>query len=545
MKTLPFKQFLALITILLFTSIIVKSQDKTKIKTAKHPNILFCIADDASLDHISAYGRTDWVKTPGFDRVAKEGLLFTHAYTPNAKCAPSRACILTGRNSWQLEAAGNHNAYFPAKFKTFMEALGEYGGYTVGYTGKGWAPGNAGEINGKPRMLTGPDYSGIKTTRPTDFISPVNYAANFKTFLNNKPKDKPFCFWFGSHEPHRKYEYGSGVAKGKMKLSDIDAVPPFWIDNEQVRNDMLDYAYEVEYFDQELQNVLDVLEKAGELDNTIIVVTSDNGMPFPRIKGHAYEFDNHLPLAVMWKNHIANPERKIDDYISFIDFAPTFLELAGLKQADSHLQPIQGKSFVNILTSKSGSKIDPKRDHVLIGREREDVGRPHDEGYPVRGIIKGNFIYIRNYEPDRWPSGNPETGYMDTDGSPTKTSILEAHRSDQYIKQWQLCFGKRPSEELYDIKKDPYSMANLADNLNYNKIKVSLEKQMEKELKNQHDPRMFGKGSVFDNYPYGNPKVRNFYERYMKGEKIKTNWINDSDFEEKLPPSSLKRQKAD
>jgi arylsulfatase A-like enzyme len=251
------------LTCLLILPAFVFSQN-FKSGNVKKPNILFCIADDASRESMSAYGfNYAWVHTPAFDRVAKEGVLFTNAYTPNAKCAPSRASILTGRNSWQLEAAGNHNAIFPAKFTTFMEALTN-NGYHVGFTGKGWSPGNPGEVNGKPRMLTGPVYSSIKMATPTPQISPVNYAANLEDFLQKKPLDQPFCFWYGGHEPHRQYEVGSGVSKGKKKLSDIKTVPPYWIDNETVRNDMLDYAYEVEYFDSHLGKMLDILEKKGE-----------------------------------------------------------------------------------------------------------------------------------------------------------------------------------------------------------------------------------------------------------------------------------------
>lgn len=514
--------------LLMFVALIsLEGKSQSKKSPQKQPNILFCIADDASWQHMSAYGLTKWVKTPGFDRVAKEGLLFTHAYTPNAKCAPSRASILTGRNPWQLEEAGNHNAYFPAKFTTFIEALSRKG-YEVGFTGKGWGPGEPGKADGKPRLLTGPEYSDIKMETPTKAISPINYTANFEKFLKDKPHDKPFCFWYGSHEPHRKYEYGSGVAKNKKKLSDIKKVLPFWIDNEQVRNDMLDYGYELEYFDLHLQQMLDVLEKAGQLENTIIVVTSDNGMPFPRVKGHVYEYDNHLPLAIMWKNRIKNPGREIADYVSFIDFAPTFLDIANVSAKESKMQPIQGRSLVDLFDPGT---VKFRRDHVLLGREREDIGRPHDEGYPVRAIVKGNFIYSKNYEPERWPSGNPETGYMDTDGSPTKTALLSANRMGRHQDLWQLSFGKKPSEELYRLYEDPWSMKNLADDPAFSNIKLSLKMQMEQELKAEKDPRMFSKGYIFDNYPYAQPRVKNFYERFIKGEKMETGWINDTDFE--------------
>ncbi len=463
--------------------------------------------------------------------MAREGLLFTNAYTPNAKCAPSRACILTGRNPWQLEEAGNHVPFFPARFTTYAEALARHG-YRVGYTGKGWAPGNPGQLDGRPRQLTGPVYNQLKTATPTKAISPTDYAANLEAFLKDKPKDQPFCFWYGGNEPHRAYEYGSGAEKGKKKLSDIDRVPAYWPDNDTVRHDMLDYAFEVEYFDHHLGRMLDVLEKAGQLENTVVVVTSDNGMPFPRVKGHVYAFDNHLPLAVMWQKGIRNPGRKVDPFVSFIDFAPTFLELAGLPAGKSGMQPITGKSLLDLMRA-TPDKAASRPDYVLLGRERTDVGRPGDAGYPVRGIVTEKFIYTRNYEPDRWPAGNPETGYLDTDGSPTKTLILQQKRRGETTKYWDLAFGKKPAEELYQLDQDPYCLDNLAANPAFAATGRRLREQMEKQLINQQDPRMSGKGHLFDQYPYSEAATRGFYERYMRGEPVKAGWVNESDFEKR------------
>ncbi|WP_207534129.1 sulfatase family protein [Desertivirga arenae] len=499
-------------------------------KETKHPNILFCIADDASLEFFSAYGfGYSYVNTPAFDRIAREGILFENAYTPNAKCSPSRASILTGWNPWQLEEAANHNSYFPAKFASFVEVLGQ-NGYTTAFTGKGWGPGVAVDGNGKQRQLTGKAYSEIKVQTPTDKISPINYAANFEKFLQEKPSDKPFCFWYGGHEPHRAYEYGSGISKGKKDISQVK-VPPTWPDNAQVRNDLLDYAYEVEYFDQYLGKILDLLEKSGELDNTIIVVTSDNGMPFPRVKGHVYEKANHLPLAIYWKNGIKSPGRKVKDFVSFIDFAPTFLELAGVDQSSSGMQAIEGKSILNLLKS---SIPDKNRDHVLLGRERTDIGRPNDEGYPVRAIIKDGYFLAVNYEPSRWPCGNPETGYRDTDGSPTKTSILQAHRKNENDEYWKLSFAKKGGEELYDIKKDPFCLNNLAASSAQTSLKQKLKQQLEAELRKQNDPRMFGKGYLFDQYKYAQPDVVGYYEKYLRGEIVKTGSANESDLDKAI-----------
>jgi N-sulfoglucosamine sulfohydrolase len=230
-----------------------KSNDQLK------ANILFAVADDASYPHMSAYG-TSWVKTPAFDRVAAEGILFNNCYTPNAKCAPSRACILTGRNSWQLEEAANHVPYFPAKFKTYAEALAE-NGYHVGYTAKGWAPGVALSEEGKKRFLTGKAYNEFSTNPPARHISNNDYSTNFEAFLDDNPEGKPFCFWYGSTEPHRAYEFGAGIAQGLKELTDIDQVAAFWPDNDTVRTDLLDYAFEIEYFDHHLQKMLQMLEK--------------------------------------------------------------------------------------------------------------------------------------------------------------------------------------------------------------------------------------------------------------------------------------------
>ena len=304
------------------------------------PNILFCISDDQSWPHAGAYG-TKWVSTPGFDRVAREGLLFHNAYTPNAKCAPSRACILTGRNSWQLEEAANHMPFFPAKFETYVEALGK-NGYFTGYTAKGWAPGSAHDVDGNPRQLTGKVFNKLKAKPPAKAISSNDYAGNFDLFLDDAAKgEKPWCFWYGSTEPHRRYEYGAGVKNGK-KLEEIDKVFDFWPDNETTRNDMLDYAFEIEHFDNHLVRMLASLEKRGLLENTIVVVTADNGMPFPRIKGQEYEMSNHLPLAIMWPKGIKNPGREIQDYVSFIEYAPTFLEIAKVPLSATGMAELDG-----------------------------------------------------------------------------------------------------------------------------------------------------------------------------------------------------------
>jgi arylsulfatase A-like enzyme len=499
------------------------------------PNILMAVADDWS-PHGGAYG-TSWVKTPAFDRVAREGILFTHAYTPSAKCAPSRACIITGRNPWQLKEAANHICYFPQEFKSYSEALTEHGWF-VGFTMKGWAPGVALNAQGKPRLLTGIPFNQFKAPPPTPDISNNDYAANFAAFLDTSPAGKPWCFWYGSVEPHRAYEYGSGVAKGGKKTADIDRIPGCWPDNETVRNDLLDYAFEVEHFDRHLGRMLAELEKRGLLANTLIIVTSDNGMPFPRAKGNTGELPNHIPLAAMWADGIPHPGRKVDDFVSFVDIAPTLIGVAGLEWSATGMAPATGHSLADIFQSEKSGIVNPARDHVLVGRERNDIGRPHDEGYPVRGIIKAGYVYLQNFEPSRWPAGNPETGYLDCDGSPTKTFILEAHRKDPNDIYWARCFGFRPSEEFYDLKNDPDCLKNLALEAQSTSMESEMREQLLSELRAQADPRVNGQGAVFDKYAHANKDNLGFYERFMAGEKMATKWVNPTDYERNPIPAT-------
>ena len=168
---------------------------------------------------------------------------------------------------------------------------------------------------------------------------------------------------------------------------------------------------------------------------------------------------------------------------------------------------------------------------MLIGKERTDIGRPHDWGYPTRGIIKEGWIYVENSEPTRWPGGNPETGYLDCDAGATKTFILDAHRKDPADKFWALCFGLRPAEELYHLAEDPDAIINLAGKPSPVAIQSALRSQMHAELREQGDPRMEGKGHIFDEYPHASPGNAGFYEKFMRGEKVKAGWVSPTDIE--------------
>lgn len=453
---------------------------------APRPNILFIIFDDWGWQHAGAYG-CDWVKTPNFDRVAKEGVLFKNAFTSNPKCSPCRATILTGRNSWQLEEAVCHGGIFPPKFAVYPDLL-EASGYTVGLTGKGWGPGDF-KLNGRTRNPAGPSFDTEKASPPATGIGKNDYTANFAKFLEQREAQKPFCFWMGFQEPHRGYELNSGVRLGK-KLAEVK-VPGYLPDNEVVRGDLADYAIEVEYADAYIGRAMDMLQKQGLLEDTLIIVTSDHGMPFPRVKGQIYEDGYHLPLAMRWGKGI-KPGRVVEDFINVRDLAPTYLELAGLPMHEQ----MSGRSLADILRSKKNGFVEDRK-VMIAGKERHDIGRPNDWGYPVRAIRTTEFFYSHNYHPERWPACNPETGYRNCDDGPTKAWIVE-HKGPFY----DLSFNYRPEEELYNIATDPECLRNLAADPKFAAVKKELREKMETTLKEEKDPRALGNEAVFDTYKY-------------------------------------------
>jgi uncharacterized sulfatase len=319
-----------------------------------YPNIIVAISDDQSFPYASAYGDKS-VKTPAFDWIAENGVLFTNAFATSPGCAPSRGSILTGRQPWQNEEAGSHHTLFPIEYKVYPDVL-EENGYFIGFTGKGCSPFNW-EQSGRSRNPAGNSFNDIKYNSEdelfADGISNINYAANFEDFLSQRDGDKPFYFWYGGYEPHRTFEQGSGVKSGKS-LARAN-VPKFLPNHSIIQSDILDYALEIDWFDLHLQKMIEKLDEIGELANTIIIVTSDNGMAFPRAKTNCYEYGIHVPLAVIVPG-LAKPGRVVDDLISLADLAPTLFELTGIDPLG--MKPMSGKSFKNILFSEADGYVD-------------------------------------------------------------------------------------------------------------------------------------------------------------------------------------------
>lgn len=500
----------------------------------KRPNILIAISDDQSFEHTSFAG-CEFINTPAFDRIATSGIYFTNCYAGSPGSAPSRSALITGRHHWQNEQSGQHASSWMKKYVPFVDILRE-NGYHTGFTGKGVGPfqyaRNEQDSLWRKENAAGAGYNRIQYRKgdPADprtagGIGANNYSANFRDFLKKRKNGEPFCFWYGATEPHRDYEKDSWKRNGKDPAK--VKVPGFLPDHPEIRGDLLDYAVEIEWFDHHLSAMLDHLDSIGELDNTIIIVTGDNGMSFPRAKANCYEYGLHVPLAISYPAGFPG-KRTVDDPVSFTDLAPTILEVTGTS-ADG-MQPMSGTSILGILRSQKSGIVDPSKKYVFAGRERHSSSRWNNLGYPQRAIRSEKYLLIWNVKPGLWPAGDPqaidektgmlvpmygidengkhhsEWAFTDVDAAPSKSVIIENYLDEKMSGFFSLAYDKRPEYELFDIKSDPFCLNNLAGSKEAESVEKEMKEALHNELLRSGDPRVAGPDKeVFDTYPRFSP----------------------------------------
>lgn len=438
----------------------------------RKPNIVFLMADDWSWPHAGILG-DPVVQTPNFDRVSREGVLFQNAFVSTPSCTPSRLSILTGQDHWRLREGDSLGGSLREEYPVYTELL-QKAGYRIGRFGKGVWPSK-------------------HTFRNRDSFG--ERYRSFEEFLKKREPDEPFCYWHGGQDPHRPYELGVG-AKSGIKLSEVK-VPECLPDNMTVRSDVADYLWEVQRFDHEVGEVLERLESIGELENTIVVVSGDNGMPFPRCKATLYDQGTRVPLAIRWGARV-KAGRTVDDFVSLCDLAPTFLDAVGLRVPEQ----MSGRGLMPILESRLSGQVESDRSFVVTGMER------HVYSYPSRALRTGDFLYVRNFDSQNWPTGeieghNPEYDYatqpwpkekgafsFNIDPSPAK-QFLRLHRDESGAERYaNLAFQRRQHEELFDLSKDPEQLLNVADDPVYSKTLQRLRRKLTAELIKRDDPRV-------------------------------------------------------
>ncbi len=445
------------------------------------PNILFIFADDWGWEGARPIDPSN-ANMPNFQRIQREGINFTNAFVAAPSCTASRGAVLSGHWPWRLREGANLQGSLPRDIPLYTELLAE-AGYHVGSTGKGRAPGSL-EVVGRTENPAGKAY------------------ASFDAFLEKRDASAPFCFWFGANDPHRPFEKGTGIASGIDPAS--VSVPPYLPDTPTVRSDIADYRYGLERLDRQIGELLARLERDGELDNTLIVCSGDNGWAFPRAKATLFDAGWHVPLAVMWKGHVP-AGRQSQALVSLIDVAATFLDVAGLPRPKA----MNAISLLGLLQGKRSTH----RRYVLAGTERHMDGRTlPGQGYPARAIRTERHLFIRNFRPERWPAGDPErqpetaakiendvwAAFADIDKGPTKAEVAT---NPQFARYREMATGKRPARMLFDVVRDPFDFTNLADERSQAKTVAQLERVLMSELQATADPRVVSApGDIFDTY---------------------------------------------
>jgi uncharacterized sulfatase len=507
------------------------------------PNILFAFADDWGR-YASAYAQVEGplslnglIRTPHFDRVAREGVLFTNAFVPAPSCTPCRSSVLTGRYFWQTgRGAILQGAVWDDAIPSYPLLL-EAAGYHIGYTYKVWSPGTPGDQPygaARTRYCPAGNRFGQFSQTVTALVPECgveggkqrlydDVRANFDAFLAARPSDAPFCYWWGPTNTHREWERGSGKALWGIEPDSLKGrLPAFLPDVHEVREDVADYLGECMAVDGGLGVLLSRLEELGELDNTLVVVSGDHGIPgLPRGKCNLYDIGCEVALAARWPGRI-RPGRRVDDMVNLMDLAPTFLQAAG----ESLPEGMAAQGLLAVLEAEGSGRVDPARDHVVMGRERHvAAARDGCLPYPQRAIRTPDFLYIRNFEPDRWPMGDPKglddpatvpppydllrhntfTAYADMDASPSKAWMIH-HRGEERVKElYRIGFGKFPAEELYDLRRDPDHMRNLIGDPAFAEVRHALAARLEAVLRGQSDPRVAEQPCRFEHPPFSGP----------------------------------------
>lgn len=500
-------------------------------------NVLFVFADDWGR-YAGCYkgldGRptlNDVVQTPNIDRLAREGVLFRNAFVNAPSCTPCRSSLLSGRYFFNCNRGAILNgAVWDESIPTFPLLLRD-AGYHIGKSYKVWSPGTpadapfGGQQHAYEKAGRAPNNFSEEATAMVEAGKSVTEAreailaqvrGNFDAFLADRKDGKPWLYFFGTTTTHRKWVKGSGKAlwgidpellKGKM--------PKFLPDVPEIREDVADYLGEAQAVDAELGVLLKRLEEAGELDRTLVIVSGDHGMPgVPSGKCNLY--DHGVSVALVARVPGGKGGRIVYDHVRLPDLAPTFMEIGGVKPPDG----LYGRTLLPLLVSDRSGQIDPERTWAVTGRERHvSVAREGNLPYPMRSIRTADFVYIRNFKPDRMPMGsagavtdtaepddealenNTHITFADMDSSPTKAWIIKHRHDSQWKWVYDLAFGKRPAEELYDLRKDPDQIINVANQPEYEKMRQEMSARLMAELKSAKDPRL-GDDPIFEKSPF-------------------------------------------
>lgn len=421
------------------------------------PNLILIIADDLAWDDLGCYGHPN-IRTPNIDRLAAEGMRFTHAFLTTSSCSPSRSSIITGTYPHQTDAEQLHWP-LPGDRLTFVEKLKE-AGYWTGQAGK-WHLGEA--VKDRFDQVMEGNTAGFifqpgENTADRQEEADGSGCQNWMNILNARAKDRPFFLWLAAIDPHRPYE--AGIIEQPHSPEDA-VVPPYLPDEPEVRADLAAYYDEVSRLDGYVGQLLEELDRQGLRENTLILFITDNGRPFPRDKTTLYDGGIKTPWIVRWPARVQAGGTSAS-LISSVDIAPTFLTLAGIEPGEN----FEGADFGPALTDPGA----PVRDYIYAEDHWHDF-----EDY-TRAVRDQRYKYIRNFYTDL-----PNTPPADALRSPTFEKMRAMEAEGQLSAAQQTIFQTpRPAEELYDLETDPYELQNLAGDPDFAAILARMKGEMER-----------------------------------------------------------------
>ncbi len=402
------------------------------------PNVVVFIADDVSWDDLGCYGNKG-ARTPHIDRLAGRGLLFRNAYLTASSCSPSRASIMTGRYPHNTGEASELHRPWSAHLPTFPELLRE-GGYYTAQAGK-FHMAQAKEGDAPTRLSRAFDRVEPNTRVPGN----SGGHGRWVDVVKERPRGKPFFFWFAATDAHRAWdaddEWDADAYGPRHRPEDV-VVPPELVDSADTRRDLASYHNEVTRFDHFVGRTVAELMSQGVLDNTLLLVMADNGRPFPRAKTRLHDTGMKTPFVVHWPEGIRQGSGERLALVSAIDIAPTVLELAGVRAAET----MQGISLVPVLQAD-----------IQVRRFAFSEHNWHDyeaHGRSVRD--QTGHLYIRNARP-----GKAWLGPADAVSSPAHRELKNRRDAGSLTpEQADLFLEPRPAEELYFTPDDPRQVAN-------------------------------------------------------------------------------------
>lgn len=398
-------------------------------ETENRPNIILFIADDVGWDDIGCYGNTV-VLTPNIDRIAREGVRFNNVYLTASSCSPSRTSIISGRYPHNTGAAELHTP-LPAEVSIFPELLRKAGYYTA----------QAGKWHMGEDAKRGFDVVHDNGKKNGDGGEGMWLGA-----LRDRPREKPFFLWFASFDAHRPW--GSNDFSGNNDPEQIQP-SPYLANTRNTKADLARYYDEITRFDHHIGQVEDELQKQGVLENTLLIIMSDNGRPFPRSKTRVYDSGMKTPFIVKWNRGLPRKGVVTNSLISVIDIAPTLLEVSGVEV----ISGFQGRSFAKVLKDPASGF----RNYIFSEHNW------HDYEALERMVRTKDYLYVVNLRPNL---SNP--GPADSNGSPAFQDLKEIRDAGKLTPaQADIFITPRPAEELYDCRKDPMQLVNVASLAEY------------------------------------------------------------------------------